>query len=288
MRSTFSRRWRPEEAAREKGLLGKIRKLLPARDDALPVYVVGHGNTVRKKGDLLEIWSAEKDDETGGKEGAKKERGGRGKDGRVKEVRLREISQVNLYGGVEITTPALGDLMQRGVPVLHFTAADGFKGISSGHTHKNVELRMKQFEWAMDRKKSLTIARAIVSGKIKNCRTQVRRNDSEQPEKVLETLDKLSGDAKKASNIEKLLGIEGAAAEVYFGRLNSLLKGDEGFSFQNRNRRPPKDPVNAVLSYLYAVLAKEMFVTLAGGGLRSVSRILPSAQVRSSCSWLWI
>ena len=83
---------------------------------------------------------------------------------------------------------------------------------------------------------------------------------------MLESLDKLSRDAKKASNAEKLLGIEGAAADLYFGRLDHLLKGDEGFSFQSRNRRPPKDPVNAVLSYLYAVLAKEMFVTLLAVG----------------------
>jgi CRISPR-associated protein Cas1 len=249
------------EKSGEKGLLGKIRKLLPARDDTLPVYVVGHGNMVRKKGDLLEIWSAGKDGALGEKDGAKEERGSR-----VKEVRLREISQVNLYGGVEITTPALADLMQRGVPVLHFTRGGWFRGISSGHTHKNVELRMKQFEWAVDRKKSLSIARSLVYGKIKNCRTQVRRNDQESPAKVLEKLDKLSGDAKKASNIEKLLGIEGAAAEIYFGRLDGLLKGDQGFTFQNRNRRPPLDPVNAVLSYLYGVLAKEMFVTLLAVG----------------------
>lgn len=81
-----------------------------------------------------------------------------------------------------------------------------------------------------------------------------------------ESLDKLSRDAKKASSAENLLGIEGAAADLYFGRLDHLLKGDEEFSFQSRNRRPPKDPVNAVLSYLYAVLAKEMFVTLLAVG----------------------
>jgi len=230
----------------EKGLLGKIRRLLPSRDDAMPVYVIGHGHTVRKKGDILEIWSRD--------------------DGKVKEARLREISQVNLYGGVDISTPAVIDLMQRGIPVLHFTRGGWFQGISTGHTHKNVELRMKQFEWAMDRKRSLSIACAVVAGKIKNCRTQIRRNDSEQPKQVLETLDKLSREAKNASSTEKLLGIEGAAAEVYFGRLNGLLKSENEFSFENRNRRPPKDPVNAVLSYLYAVLAKEMFVTLLAVG----------------------
>jgi len=181
-------------------------------------------------------------------------------------VRLREISQVNLYGAVDVSTPALVDLMQRGIPVLHFTRGGWFQGVSLGHTHKNVELRMRQFEWAADRKRSLAIARSMISGKIKNCRTQLRRNDPEPSAAVLESLDRLSRDAKKASSAEKLLGIEGAAAELYFGRLDRLLKGNEDFSFQSRNRRPPKDPVNAVLSYLYAVLAKEMFVTLLAVG----------------------
>ena len=240
-----------EEGGGGRGLLGKIRRLLPSRDDALPLYVVGHGNTVRKKGDLLEIWSVKKDGE---------------KEGRMTEARLREVSQVNLFGGVDISTPAVVDLMQRGIPILHFTRGGWFQGISLGHTHKNVELRIKQFAWAADRKKSISIARCLIQGKIKNCRTQIRRNDSESPAEVLERLDKLSKEANNASSIEKLLGIEGAAAEIYFGRLSHLLKSDQGFSFQGRNRRPPKDPVNAVLSYLYAVLAKDMFVALLAVG----------------------
>lgn len=238
----------------EKGLLGKIRKLLPARDDRLPVYVVGYGHVVRKKGDRLEIWSPEKDD-------AKAAKGGT-----VMEVRLREISQVNLYGGVEITSPALAELMSRGVPVLYFTNGGWFKGVSLGHTHKNVELRIKQFAWAADRRKSLSIARFQIFGKIKNCRIQIRRNDPEVPRQVLDRLDKLSKDASNASSMDKLLGIEGAAAEAYFSRLGHMLKGDQGFAFQNRNRRPPKDPVNAALSYLYGILAKDLFVTLLAVG----------------------
>ncbi len=253
------------------GLIGKIRRLLPARDDSLPVYVVGHGHTVRKKGDRLEIRSIKKgDDEDGGKDGSE-DRAGRGrgkgeKDGRVVEARLREISQVNLFGGVEISTPALVELMQRGIPVLHFTRGGWFQGMSIGHTHKNVELRMRQFAWAADRKGSLSIARSMIDGKIRNCRTQIRRNDPESPADVLERLNKLSKDAMNASSIQKLLGIEGAAAGIYFGRMDHLLKADEVFSFQNRNKRPPKDPVNAVLSYLYAVLAKDVFVSLLAVG----------------------
>jgi CRISPR-associated protein Cas1 len=227
------------------GLMGKIRKLLPARDDALPVYVVGHGHTVKKKGDVLEIW---------------------GKDGKVSEARLREISQVNLYGNVEVTAPTMAELMQRGVPILHFTHGGWFQGVSLGHTHKNIGLRMKQFSWAGDRKRSLSLARCFVSGKIRNCRTLVRRNDLDGSEKVLESLARLSRDAENASSLEKLLGIEGAAAEAYFSCLDGMLKNTQGFSFQNRNRRPPKDPVNAVLSYLYGILAKDLFSTLLAVG----------------------
>jgi CRISPR-associated protein Cas1 len=63
-----------------------------------------------------------------------------------------------------------------------------------------------------------------------------------------------------------LLGLEGAAAQLYFSRFNSLLSDDYGFSFEARNRRPPLDPVNAVLSYVYGVLVKELFVTLLAVG----------------------
>jgi len=225
---------------------GKIRKLLPARDDALPVYVVGQGNTVRKKGDLLEIWSRE---------------------GKQSEARLREISQLCLYGGVEITTPAMVELMQRGVPVIHYTHGGWFQGICLGMTHKNVELRMQQFLCATNPERSLAIARKVVAGKIKNCRTLLRRNNPGVGTDSLGLLAGLAAGAESASNSMSLLGIEGAAAECYFSNFAGMLKeGGRDFSFLDRNRRPPKDPVNAVLSYLYGVLVKELFVTLLSVG----------------------
>ena len=226
--------------------LGKIRKLLPARDDALPVYVVGQGNTVRKKGDLLEIWSRE---------------------GKLSEAKLREISQLCLYGGVEITTPAMVELMQRGVPVIHYTHGGWFQGICLGMTHKNVELRMQQFQCASNPERSIALARKVVAGKIKNCRTLMRRNNPHSGPNPLSLLAGLAVDAERASSSMSLLGIEGAAAECYFSQFAGMLKeGARDFSFQDRNRRPPKDPVNAVLSYLYGVLVKELFVTLLAVG----------------------
>jgi len=234
------------EHEQDAGAKGRVRRLLPARDDQIPVYVVGQGYTVRKKGERLEIWSRE---------------------GKVSEAKLMETSQLCLYGGVEITTPAMVELMQRGVPVVHYTYGGWFQGICLGMTHKNVELRVRQYRYATSPARSITIARGMISGKIKNCRTLLRRNDADAPRELLARMAKLSKDAEDATSSESLLGIEGAAAEAYFSRFDHLLKsGAEGFSFENRNKRPPKDPVNAVLSYLYGILVKDLFVTLLAVG----------------------
>ncbi len=104
----------------------KIRMLLACRDDQVPVYVVGQGKTVRKRGERLEVWSYE--------------------EGKISEARIREISKICLYRGVEITTPAMVELMQRNVPVLHFSHGGWFQGICLGMSHKNVLLRIKQFQ----------------------------------------------------------------------------------------------------------------------------------------------
>ncbi len=225
----------------------KIRMLLASRDDQVPLYVVGQGKTVRKRGERLEVWSHE--------------------EGKISEARIIEISKVCLYGAAEITTPAMVELMQRNVPVLHFSHGGWFQGIALGMSHKNVELRIRQFQWAGDEGRSLSIARKIVSGKIENCRTRLRRYDPDAPPEVLESLAKLSQDALKTACIQSLLGIEGAAGRAYFSRFGQMLKvGEESFSFEGRNKRPPRDPVNSTLSYLYGILVKELFSTLLAAG----------------------
>jgi len=225
----------------------KIRMLLAARDDAVPVYVVGQGKTVRKRGERLEIWAHDQ--------------------GKINEARIRAVSQLCLYGGVEVTTAAMVELMNRGVPVLHFSHGGWFLGVCQGTSHKNVLLRIKQFQWAGDAERSLSLARKMVAGKIDNCRVLLRRNDSEVAEESLASLADLSEKASGALRMASLLGLEGAAAEIYFGRWESMLQRSLGFSFQNRNKRPPKDPVNATLSYLYGILVKELFSTALAVGL---------------------
>ncbi len=226
--------------------LGDVRRLHPARDDALPVYVQEQGMTVAKKGDVLEVR-------------------------RWKEVksrsRLMETSLLAIFGNVQVTTQALHELCKRGIPICYFSYGGWFYGITTGMSHKNVELRKRQFEIAGDPVKALSIASRLVSGKIKNCRTLLRRNNADTSKAALNEMARLGRAAPEADSLDTLLGIEGAASRVYFSQFEGMLKQDvSSFDFNERNRRPPKDPVNALLSFTYALLTKTVTVTLLAVG----------------------
>lgn len=218
-----------------------VRRMAPARDDALPVYVQAQGAVVGKSGDQLEV----------------KQKGRL-----LQKVRLMDISHLALFGNVQVTTQALRELCERNIPICYFTYGGWFSGITNGMGHKNVELRCRQYLGAMTPTTALPIARQMVFGKIKNCRTLLRRNHREPPAPVLAELDRLAERTQKAPSLDTLLGIEGAAARTYFSEFKGMIKTDSlDFDFRGRNRRPPQDPVNAILSFLYAMLIKQATVT---------------------------
>jgi len=224
----------------------EVRRLLPGRDDALPLYVQTQGAIVGKSGDLLEI---------------------RLKGALLQTARLMDVSHLAVYGNVQVTSQALRELCARNIPVCYFSYGGWFQGITTGMAHKNVELRCRQYAVAATAEASLPIARRIIFGKIKNCRTLLRRNHREPPSAVLAELDRLAARTRTASSIETLLGIEGAAARTYFGEFQGMLKGGGlTFDFRGRNRRPPRDPVNAILSFLYSMLIRQAMVTALAVG----------------------
>jgi len=227
-----------------------VRRLLPARDDALPLYVQEQGSRITKRGEVFEVWQG---------------------DTRVAESRIFETSQVSLFGNVQMTTQAIGEALGRGIPVLFFSSGGWFRGIAHGMAHKNAELRIAQFRTASSPEGSLQVARVIVRAKIDNCRVMVRRNHPQAPKEVLAGLARLAGRARSATSIEQLLGVEGLAGRLYYQAFPGLLKprsegGEWSFDFAGRNRRPPLDPVNALLSYAYSLLAKELTVTALAVG----------------------
>jgi len=233
------------EARAEGDAPDRVRRLLPARDDALPLYLQEQGSKLGKSGDELTV----------------KKQGDL-----LRKVKLLDVSQVCLLGNVQLTAQALREIAARGIPVCHFSYGGWFHAITTGMTHKNVELRIAQYATAADKQRSLALARAFVVGKIRNSRTLLRRHADGDSGRLLPQLAELAGKAEKAPDVQSLLGLEGTAARLHFPALAKMLKGNPGFALEGRNRRPPRDPVNALLSFVYALLTKELTLAVQACG----------------------
>jgi CRISPR-associated protein Cas1 len=174
--------------------------------------------------------------------------------------RLAETSQLVLMGGASCSTPVVHACCERGIPVVHMSGTGWLYGVTHGMAHKNVELRAAQFATAADGDLSLRLGRAFVAAKIRNGRVLLRRNGA-TTRQDLELLATFARMAEEARDVESLLGIEGSAARLYYSNLTTMLKvGGERlrtFDFTARNRRPPKDALNALLSFTYALLTKD-------------------------------
>ncbi len=231
------------------------RPLAVPHHEALPLYIQHHSARLARKGETLEITDS---------------------DGAVlATARIREVSQVVIQGNVYITTPCLQELMHRDIPVSWHSYGGFFFGHTIGNGHRNVELRTAQYRASFDAGRCLQIARGLVAAKISNCRTQLRRNwkPEEKPDRLLQDLKRAREQAERATDLESLRGFEGHAAALYFGEFRHTLRSAQAdderflsFDFTRRNRRPPADPVNAMLSFAYTMLARTWTMTLAAVG----------------------
>jgi CRISPR-associated protein Cas1 len=235
----------------EAGARGAIRRLVPSRDDAQPLYVQEQGARVGLDGEVLEVRSREQ--------------------GVLGKARLFELSQLVVLGNVQVSAQAIRELCGRSIPICWMSYGGWLSGFTEGVGHGNVELRRAQFRAAEDPAASLRLARRFVRNKIANCRTLLRRNHPDVPEATLQELSSLASGTEEAPGLPELLGIEGNAARLYFAAFPGLLRSGEGadltFEFTTRTRRPPRDPVNALLSLAYSLLAKDVTVTARSVGL---------------------
>jgi CRISPR-associated endonuclease Cas1/CRISPR-associated protein Cas4 len=228
------------------------RPMAVRRDEALPMYVQANGARIGKKGETLVVSDR---DET------------------LQTARLIDVSQVVLMGSISLSTPALHELMRREVPVSWHSYGGWFLGHTLGTGHKNVELRTEQYRASFDERRCLRLARQFVDTKIRNSRTLLRRNwrEGERPDETLALMKEDAWRAAKAEDVSSLLGIEGVAAARYFRCFAGMLdrSGDEralAFDFETRNRRPPTDPVNALLSYAYSLLTRAWTAAITAVG----------------------
>ena len=226
-----------------------IRRLYPARDDALPLYVQEQGAAVGKSGQNLIVRKGKEE---------------------IGRAALKDVSQLVLCGNISITAQTLHLLCETGIPVVHLSSGLWFYGVTCGITLRNAFVREAQFKAAADPAKRLTQAKAIVAAKGLNQRTMLRRNAPPSATQDLDNMTELLAKVPGADSCEQLLGLEGNLAARYYAHFASLLSPrdfDAAWDFTNRNRRPPKDPVNSMLSFGYAMLAKECTVALLAEGL---------------------
>ena len=182
--------------------------------------------------------------------------------------RLIDVSQVCIFGNIQVSTQALREFFRRDIPVCWFSYGNWFSGMAHGMPSKNVVLRLGQYERVADG--AIEIATEMVSAKIRNSRKMLMRNSRSRADMVVASLLELADKAANAESIETLLGLEGAAARLYFGEFATMLATEglpgQAFSFEGRNRRPPLDPVNCLLSFCYSMLTKDCTATLLGVG----------------------
>lgn len=192
------------------------------------------------------------------------------------QVPLHHLGGLVLFGEVMASPALLARCAQDNRSVTWLSRSGRFQFRLEGPVSGNVLLRRAQHEALSQPLRSLDIARNLVAGKLRNLRSSVLRSarDADQPsvrEALHATAQRLARELEnlpRARDLDEVRGIEGEATRSYFATFSLMIRGDrQTFAFQGRNRRPPMDPVNALLSFLYALLLTDCAAAAQGVGL---------------------
>lgn len=184
-------------------------------------------------------------------------------------IPLRDVERVVLLGPVQLSAAAAQTLLKKSIPVIFSTMKGRYCGtLSSGQ--ENTELLIKQVDLYRDDGYRLLVAKAIVAAKIKHQRSLLRRYGRNHPHpdiyEAANQITNLLSNLENATSVPEAMGFEGQASALYFGVFGKCLR-QEGVEFTHRNRRPPRDPVNALLSLGYMLVMGEAVGALAALGL---------------------
>jgi CRISPR-associated protein Cas1 len=250
---------RPAAAAEAAPPAG-ITRVIPQSDDGAVLYLQEPGSRVGKRSEHLIVT----------------------KDGQqLNRVPLHAVRQVVLFGHVQVSTQALETLVYNEIPVVFLNPYGKFIAALTPAPAKNVSLREAQFRRFADPAVALGLAREVVRAKLTNQRALLMRclrsrgdGENEAPsrgseEPAARDMAELLVRLDRVTALESLLGLEGQGAALYFGEFGRFLKAQppgQGFDFRTRNRRPPRDPVNCLLSFAYTMLIKDCFSALCTVG----------------------
>ena len=229
-------------------------------------YITEQGATVRREGRTLQVWTGRK---------------------RKAELLVYDLDQLVIMGNVIVTPAVLDFLIAERVDTVFMSIHGRFRGRLAHDFSKNVRLRMAQYTRLQDPQLALTLGRELVRGKILNARAFLmkaarRQGGSEALTTAAVRMEAMAERLDEMTTLDQVRGCEGRASAVYFSVFGELLRNPD-FTFTERNRRPPRDPVNVLLSLGYTLLANavETAVQIVGldpylGALHEVAYGRPS------------
>jgi CRISPR-associated protein Cas1 len=244
---------RPAAATPAAEVPAGVTRVIPQSDDGAVLYVQEPGSHVGRRSEHLVVRKDNRE---------------------LTRVPIHAVRQVVVFGNVQVSTQTLETLAANDVPVAYLTGYGRFVGAFVPAVPKNVGLREAQFRRFADPLERLTLAKAVVRAKLANQRALLMRSlrtdgDRGSDEPAARGIAELLRRLDDAGSVDTLLGLEGQGAALYFGEFGRFLKAPpsgRGFDFTARNRRPPRDPVNALLSFAYALLTKDCFAAVCAVG----------------------
>ena len=210
------------------------------------VYVTSMGSIVRRKGERLEVWQ--------GKE-------------KLADVRLFDLERLVVVGPVQLTSQALGLLLDKGIDVCFLSAGGRLRGSLVSAESRNVFLRLAQYDRWKDEAFRIGFSREVVSAKISVQRRLLARYERNHPgtlePEALGELDRLLQQVADSTTVDAIRGVEGAGSGVYFRQFGKMLAS---VGFPGRKRRPATDPANSLLSLGYVMVGNELGSLLEARG----------------------
>lgn len=219
------------------------------------LFVTTHGSYLSREGDTVRIRA----------------------DGETKlRLPVHTLDSIVCLGGVSASAPLMELCGEKGVPIAFLSQNGRFRARVEGPVSGNVLLRREQYRWADDESKSADIGRSVVMAKIANGRRVLLRaardhsetTDTDALRAASTRMAQILRSLRKAQELSRIRALEGEAAQRYFEVFDHLITSQkEDFFFRGRNRRPPRDRINALISFLYAVLLNDVSSALEANGL---------------------
>ena len=186
------------------------------------------------------------------------------------EIPVREVKQILLFGNINLSTPAIATCLESQINVLFLSPSGRYKGHLSNIEASNLNIELLQYQYHSNREFRLNISQAIVMGKLLNSKQLLLRLHRQRKNSIVQ--DAISGITsdlamlKSVNDIDSLRGYEGISSARYFPAFGQLITNSD-FEFSQRNRQPPTDPINALLSFGYTLLFNNVLSFIIAEGL---------------------